>query len=145
MLPRRFSVPSVHCYAIRLTSYFQASTYFMNRPVKAALLSALVFPGVGHFYLKKHIRGAILSGTALAGLFFLVSKTAERALQVAEKIQTGEVGLDVATITELASNPATGGEANLLNTAAMALVVSWLIGVIDSYRICREQDKQVGT
>ena len=116
----------------------------MNRPLKAALLSALVFPGVGHFFLKKHVRSAILSGTALAGLFFLVSKTVERALQITEKIQTGEVGLDVATITELVSKPATGTEALFLNIAATVLIVSWLFGVVDSYLIGRTQDKQVG-
>ena len=111
--------------------------------MKAALLSAFVFPGVGHFLLKKYIPGAVLAGTAFAGLYFLIAKTVERALQIAEKIQSGEVQLDAATITELVSKQATGTEAQLLNIAAAVLFVSWLIGIVDSYRVGRAQDKHV--
>ncbi len=63
----------------------------MNKPMKAALLSAFVFPGVGHFLLKKYIPGTVLAGTAFAGLYLLIAKTVETALQIAEKIQSGEV------------------------------------------------------
>ena len=115
----------------------------MNKPMKAALLSAFVFPGVGHFLLKKYIPGAVLAGTAFAGLYFLITKTVERALQIAEEIQSGEVQLDAATITELVSKQATGTEAQLLNIAAAVIFVSWLIGIVDSYRVGRAQDKHV--
>ncbi len=111
--------------------------------MKAALLSAFVFPGGGHFLLKRYIRGAVLAGTAIAGLYFLIAKTVERALQISEKIQSGEVQLDAATITELISKQAMGNEAQLLNIAAAVLFISWLIGIVDSYRIGRTQEKNV--
>ncbi len=109
--------------------------------MKAALLSAFVFPGVGHFLLKKYIPGAVLAGTAFAGLYFLIAKTVERALQITEKIQSGEIELDAATIAELASTQAIGTEAQLLNIAVAILFISWLIGIVDSYRVGRAQDK----
>ena len=115
----------------------------MNKPIKAALLSAFVFPGVGHFFLKKKFPGAVLAGTAFAGLYFLITKTVARAVQIAEKIQSGEVQLDSATITELVSNQTTGTEAQLLSIATAVLIVSWLIGIVDSYRVGRAQDKDV--
>ena len=111
--------------------------------MKAALLSAFVFPGVGHFLLKKYIRGAALAGTAFAGLYLLIAKTVETALQITEKIQSGEVQLDATTITELVSKQAMGTEAQLLNIAAAVLFISWLIGIVDSYRVGRAQDKHV--
>ncbi len=111
--------------------------------MKAALLSAFVFPGVGHFLLKKYIPGAILAGTAFAGLYFLIAKTVERALQIAEKIQSGEVPLDVATITELVSKQSMSTEDQLPTIAVVALIVSWLIGIVDSYRVGRAHDKNV--
>jgi len=113
----------------------------MNKPMKAALLSAFVFPGVGHFLLKKYIPGGFLAGTAFAGLYFLIAKTVETAPQIAEKIQSGEVQLDATTITELVSKQAMGTEAQLLNIAVAVLFVSWLIGIVDSYRVGRAQDK----
>jgi hypothetical protein len=33
----------------------------MNKPLKAALLSALVFPGSGHLYLKKYVCVTVLA------------------------------------------------------------------------------------
>jgi hypothetical protein len=109
----------------------------MNKPVKAALLSALVFPGAGHFFLKKYIPGGILAGTALVALYVLVSKAVARAVQITDKIQRGEVELDVAAITELVSNHPPGPEGQILSIATTALLVSWLVGIVDSYRVGR--------
>ena len=117
----------------------------MNKPTKAALLSAFVFPGAGHFLLKKYIPGAVLAGTALIALYFLIARTVEIALQVAARIQSGEIQLDAATITELVSEQARGSETQLLDIAAAVLVISWLVGIVDSYRVGRAQDTKTLT
>jgi len=115
----------------------------VNKSAKAALLSAFVFPGAGHFLLKKHIPGAVLAATAFAGLYFFVSKTVETALKITEKIQSGEIQLDATTITELVSEQAMGAEAQLLDISVTVFIISWLIGIVDSYRIGRAQGKNV--
>ncbi len=115
----------------------------MNKAVKASLLSALVFPGSGHFLLKKYIPGTVLAGTAFAGLGFLIAEAVEKAVQITEKIQSGEVRMDAATITELVSKRASGADAQLLDFAMAALLIAWLIGIVDSYRVGRAQDKNV--
>ena len=107
----------------------------MKKHTKAALLSTFVFPGVGHFLLKKHIQGALLAGTAFVALYFLIAKTVEKTLLVFEKIQSGKAPLDAATISELVSNQTTGTETQLLRLATAALIISWLIGIVDSYRV----------
>jgi hypothetical protein len=113
----------------------------MSKSIKAALLSAFVFPGIGHFFLKKHIPGIVLAGTALMALYFIISNTVERALQIADQIQRGKVQLDVAVITELVSKQPTGTDAEFLNFAWIVLIISWLIGIADSYRVGRVQAK----
>lgn len=120
---------------------FSTLVYSMTKSIKAAMLSALVFPGVGHFYLKKHIPGIILAGTALASLYFVISRMVERALHIAEQIQRGEVPLDVAIIAELVSRQPTGTDAALLNFTWTVLIISWFIGIADSYRVGRVQGK----
>ncbi len=115
----------------------------MKKHTKAALLSTFIFPGVGHFLLKKHIQGALLAGTAFVALYFLIAKTVEKTLLVVEKIQSGEAPLDAATITELVSNQTTGTETQLLRLATAALIISWLIGIVDSYRVGRAQGKVI--
>ena len=111
--------------------------------MKAALLSAFVFPGAGHFLLKKYVSGAALAGIALAGLYYLIAKTVEKALRIAEEIQSGNVQLDATTITELVTKQATGTDAQLLDIAVAVFFIAWLIGIIDSYRVGRTRDKHV--
>jgi len=109
--------------------------------MKAALLSAFVFPGVGHIFLKKYISGVTLVGASFAAIYYLISKAVERALQIAEKIQSGDVQLDITEITELVSKQSIGTEAHLLNIATAAFIICWLIGIIDSYRVGCVQEK----
>ena len=113
----------------------------MNKSMKAALLSAFVFPGAGHFFLKKHIAGTVLAGAAFTSLWLVISDAVERALQISEKIQRGEVQLDIAAITELVTKQPTGNEAQLLNIASAVFFISWLIGIVDSYRVGHVQGK----
>jgi len=114
----------------------------MSQSVKAALLSALVFPGAGHIYLKKYITGAILACTALAALYLIAADILERALAIVEKIERGEVSPDVAAIAELLSRQPMGNESPLLDAALPVLVICWVIGIADSYRRGRAQDKE---
>ncbi|MDD3814100.1 MAG: hypothetical protein PHZ02_05590 [Desulfocapsaceae bacterium] len=113
----------------------------MKKSMKAALLSALVFPGLGHIYLKRYLPGVALVGASSAGIYYLTSKTVERALQIVDKVQSGDVPLDVTTISELVSKQSTGTEAQLLNIATTVICICWIIGIVDSYRIGRGQDK----
>ncbi len=113
----------------------------MKRSTKAALLSALVLPGAGHIFLKRYISGLILAAVSLAGLYYLSSKAIESALLIAEKIQTGTLPPDAETIMALASKQPIGAEPLLLNIAAAAFIIAWLIGIVDSYRIGYLQEK----
>lgn len=109
--------------------------------MKAALLSAFVFPGVGHIYLKRYIPGMVLIGASLAGIYYVISKAVERSLQIVEKIQSSDVPLNVTAMTELVSKQPTGSEAQLLDIATIVIFICWLIGIIDSYRVGCRQDK----
>ncbi len=112
----------------------------MKKSTKAALLSAFVLPGIGHIFLKKYIFGVVLSGVSLTGIYYLVSTTVERALQILEQVQNGDIPLDIVTITTLASQQPADTEADLLNMATAAFVICWLIGVVDAYRVGRARD-----
>jgi len=107
--------------------------------VKAALISALVFPGAGHFFLKKYISAALLTCASAGALYYLAFKIFEKALLISEQIQSGEIPLDVVAISELISKPLPGSEAQAYNIALLVLLISWLIGIADSYRIGHSQ------
>ena len=114
----------------------------MRKSTKAVLLSALVFPGIGHLYVKKYLPGLILITASFAAIYYLMSKTVENALQISAKIQSGTVPLDVEAINELVSAQSSGADAPLYNMATIALTVCWLVGIFDAYRLGRERDSE---
>ncbi len=119
----------------------------MKHRTKAVLLSAFVFPGLGHIVLKKYRAGAVLAGAALTALVFLVTKAVNTALEISDMIQRGEVQLDTAALTELISSRTGGTESLLLNIATVVLVLCWITGMVDSYRVGRllDQHENAGT
>jgi hypothetical protein len=108
----------------------------LTKSVKASLLSGLVFPGLGHFYLKKYGRGALLAACAAGSLAFLIMDILERARQVAVLIQRGEVASNLDAISSAVSSQSAGNESQL-NFVLFVLLLTWLFGVIDSYRAGR--------
>ena len=104
----------------------------MNKAIKAALLSALVFPGVGQMYLKRYVRGLIPMVLILTGLGVLITQATVRALQELEKIQiqTGFVDLN-AVANRAAASSASGDWYSPL--IMPMIVVCWLFSVIDAY------------
>ena len=48
---------------------------------------------------------------------------------------------DIATITELVTKQSSETDATLLNVASAVLIISFLIGIADSYRVGLAQDK----
>ena len=118
----------------------------MKISTKAALLSGLVFPGIGHMYLKRYVHGVILSLGAASAIYFIVSVVVTTALEVSEKIQGGNVPLDMGAITDLVSQQLSGAERSM-NIATIGLVVFWVIGVADSYRqgrVIEKSEERVG-
>lgn len=112
----------------------------MKRQSKALLLSALVFPGAGHLYLKHTLRGVTLMGLTTAGMAFILVRLMTRAMALVEDMLRGGGPLDPQGIAGLLANSATGAEALLLNIATYGVAILWIIGMVDSYRLGKNSD-----
>jgi hypothetical protein len=112
----------------------------VQKSVKAVLFSALLFPGAGHLVLKRRARGLTLVLLTLAALGTVVTIAVQRAMTVVDEINTGAIALDTQSI-ESAVEASGSGSGDLLGNACMAiLVVCWVIGVVDSYRLGKRVD-----
>lgn len=114
----------------------------MRKSLLAALLSALVFPGAGHFALKKPVQGVLLSAVTIVCLYFLLTTTVEIAQQLIVKIQLGEIAMDIITIREMVSQQFTGIDDQRINMPSLLLVICWVVAIVDSFRIGWLQDKR---
>lgn len=105
--------------------------------MKAVLLLAFVFPGLGHLFLKKYISAAILVSVSSVSLYYLLSSAIQLSMQIVNKIESGAVSLDAITVTELASMQSMGDDSQLLDIAVYVFIFCWLISIVDSYRLGR--------
>jgi hypothetical protein len=113
----------------------------MNKAFKAALVSALIFPGIGHFSLKKPLQGSLLAGASFVCLYFMVSAIMEVANQIVVKIQNGDIPMDVTNISNIVASQLAGSDGRLINIPSYMLMVLWVVGIVDSYRVGLSQQK----
>lgn len=113
----------------------------MNKATKAALISAFVCPGGGHFYLKRYNTGTLLSTVTLGALVYLLIQAVTRAQDISDKIVSGQIALDLSVIYPLITQQPAAEQALYNNIATFALLISWLVGVIDAYRLGAIADK----
>lgn len=102
----------------------------MKRSVKAALLSGLVFPGLGQLVLRRPLRGAaFLLPMALAVVYLL-----RRVLQLADTILTdlnsGALPFDPVAIAERVH--ASGGDDLSITLASWLCLLCWIGSVADA-------------
>jgi hypothetical protein len=109
----------------------------MSRPLTAALISALVFPGAGHLYLKRKGRALLFIVPTLVAVAAFVSQAMEQASVLAGQILAGTLTADpVALAARLEQE---GGSA-LASAAATVMVVCWLCATVDAYLLARRAE-----
>jgi len=113
----------------------------VKKSTKAVFLSAFVFPGVGHLYLKQFVIGLLLLGGSASALYFSVSDAVSKALEIAVTMQSEGTPLDVDALTRRVSEQEGGAEGFSLSMTTIALIAFWVIGVFDAYRVGRVVEK----
>ena len=116
----------------------------MSTALRAALLSALIFPGVGHFSLKKPLQGSLLFGISGVGLAFFMTLVMDLTKRLSIKLTSGELPLDVVAIREQVAQQLAVNEHGI-GIVSWVLLICWLVGVVDAYRIGWGQQRAHGS
>ena len=112
----------------------------MNNALKGALFSGLVFPGLGQIMLKHYKRGAVLMIAITAALLVILIKTAQQAVTILEKIESEGGSIDLSTILNTTTQASATSESLIFKLLLWLIIFSWVIGVVDAYRIGRKKD-----
>ena len=115
----------------------------MKKSTKAALLSGLIFPGIGHLVLKSFARGIGLMSLSLVAFSYLVNVAWQRASAIMDRVYSGDIPLETGSIAAAAADSNAGANSLAENFCLLILVVCWLIGIIDSYRLGAAADNKV--
>ena len=79
---------------------------------------------------------------ALIALAVIVKVATDRALAVVDSMASGEIPVDTGALTELVSSSVSNTDSSMVNYSLIVILVCWLIGIVDSYRLGNIQDKQ---
>ena len=112
----------------------------MNNSFKGALLSGLVFPGLGQVVLKHFKRGAIIMLTVLVSLSVIVIEAAQIAFTILEKIESEGGTIDMNTISNAATQASITSDSLIFYFALILIIFCWIIGVVDAFRIGKKKD-----
>ncbi len=109
----------------------------MKSATKALLLSALVFPGVGHLAIARPARGALYLLPALAAFGYLLVATVVSAMDVYNRIIAQSGVLSAQSIsTLLAESPMLSGAGSI----ALLFMLCWLAATVDAWYCGRKLD-----
>ncbi|MDN2697263.1 hypothetical protein O0882_13150 [Janthinobacterium sp. SUN073] len=98
----------------------------------ALLLSALVFPGSGHFVFKRKARGCLFLVPALVALVLVLRQIVARLDQVMAQIDSGALPLDVQLIMEKV-DALSANDGPAMTLAVSVLVACWIGSLIDTW------------
>jgi len=109
----------------------------MSRSTIALLLSALVFPGAGHLYLKRKTRALVFGvPTLVAAGYFLVDAT-RRATELADQVLSGSLGTDPVAIA--ARLEQAGPTSFLVDLSIWVMLACWIAAAVDAWLLGRSQ------
>jgi hypothetical protein len=107
----------------------------MSRSTTALLLSALVFPGAGHLYLKRRGRALLFIMPTLVAAGYFITDAAQRAGAMADQIMAGTMTADPVAIA--ARLEQSGPTPFLLDLAMYVMLACWIGAAFDAWRLGR--------
>lgn len=111
----------------------------MSRSTTAVVLSALVLPGAGQLYLKHYRRGMAWVAVSLVCLWVIVGRVSQQASAVLEKLESGGGTLDANQLSDMIAQTSSHSGSSAATIATWVLAGAWLLGIIDAYRLGKNQ------
>ena len=113
----------------------------MNLATKAALYNALLFPGWGHFYLKKYKRGLIFILPVMAGMLSICWAITQVAFNILKSNPFNKGPVDINAVIQLSMDSTKAiYEQGVATPCSILLVLLfiillWIISIIDAYQL----------
>jgi hypothetical protein len=114
----------------------------MKHSVKGALLSGVVFPGLGQVVLKHYKRGVTLMVTVSVGLVVIVVRATQEALAILSKIEAAGGAIDMAEISNAVNRATSFPQSLVFNSFLLLIAFCWVYCIVDAYRIGNKKDEE---
>lgn len=108
----------------------------MKPSIKAALISGLVFPGLGHLVLRRPLRGCLFLVPMVLAVIYLVRRMTELVDVLQAELESGALPFDPAAILERVHS--SGINDGAVNLATLVCLACWIGSVADSLWLGRQ-------
>ena len=105
----------------------------MNQSTKAALLSGLIFPGVGQISVGYIKRGWFIIAAVCVYLYLIITEIIHNMYSAIEKMQEKDAVMDAEAISKMTSDIMSFSANTYLNVVLVLLIVTWVVSVVDAY------------
>ena len=112
----------------------------MKNSIKGAFLSGIVFPGLGQVILKHYRRGIALMLIASVNMLLIIVKIVQQAFIILNKIELQGGVINGGAISNAAAQASTTSGSLIFKIALLLIMLCWIIGVVDAYRIGKKKD-----
>ena len=102
----------------------------MKASIKAALISALIFPGLGHLVLRRGLRGCAFMLPAALAVIYLLRSVLQLMDTLLNDLNSGALSLDPVAILERVH--ASGIDNTATNLASLVCIVCWAGSIADA-------------
>ena len=106
----------------------------MKKSTKAALISGLICPGIGQFWLKCYVRGIFFIVATSAALIVLIKQIVDKVTSIIERLPAHQ--MDVQAINDLVHQ----SPSDSINTTGIVILILWILSNIDAYIAGNKQD-----
>lgn len=115
----------------------------MKSSTKAACLSAFLFPGSGHLYLKCYFRGLLFLVIATIALLVFMNAVFEIVWTIANDIETGKQVMDKNLIQTLIRDSINLYQQPQMRPLKLAIIGVWIISTADAWRVGHHLEKHI--
>lgn len=113
----------------------------MSKALKGALLSGLVFPGLGQLVLRHYARAGFFILTVIAAVTGIVVRVSRKALVIVGEMESEGGTIDLDRMSEAVNGVSAAADSRFVNLLFWGIVVCWVISIIDAYRIGSKLDR----
>ena len=115
----------------------------MDKATKAALFSALLFPGWGQIYLKKYKRGIAIIIPAGAGLLSLCWAVVQVAIRILESAPFKKGTVTISAVFKLSFDSAKAMNIQYVLLILLLIASLWIFSIVDAYLLAKKQKRNI--
>jgi hypothetical protein len=117
----------------------------VNLATKAALLSALLFPGWGQFFLKRYKRGLAIVLPAIFGVVLITLHVVQIAVAVLKAAPLKKEAVNFGAVVQLSIDAVKSINLLYLLIISLLIIFLWIFSIVDAYLLGKKDMPKITT